>query len=168
MAGLEGGADQMNEQLMQSMLSSRPHLLPACRVTPAIIRNEHWVILKNPVSGDLVRLHRDLWSAVTQFDGKTRVEHWMDEYSAKFGEQRLLAALLTLQRAGIVQTGVQLNQPETGFGHQLMRYNPLMIRLALFNPTDFSTGCVPLQPRCQGAHWCRYLCCCWWWRCTAW
>ena len=133
----------MSQQALQQLLSDRPWLIGDCTVTPTVIRHEHWVIIKNPISGTLVRLHRDLWVAILELDGDISLHEWIQSHADTLGEQRLLSAVLMLRRMEILrfaqtqtQTQTQIQVESESFMTKLfVRRNPLMLRFALFNPT---------------------------------
>ncbi|MFK7994915.1 MAG: HlyD family efflux transporter periplasmic adaptor subunit [Granulosicoccus sp.] len=104
-------------------------------MTPTVIRQEHWVIVKNLISGAHIRLHLDLWTQVLQFDGNTSVQQWVERHAPTFGDQRLFAVVVQLQRSGILDKGCALYPSETMGRRLLGRLNPLMLRLPLFNPS---------------------------------
>ena len=133
----------MSQQALQQLLSDRPWLIGDCTVAPTVIRHEHWVIIKNPVSGTLVRLHRDLWMVMQELDGDISLHEWIQTHAATLGDQRLLSAVLMLRRMGILhfaQTQMHaqthtLAESESFVTKLFVRRNPLMLRFALFNPT---------------------------------
>ena len=133
----------MSQQALQQLLSDRPWLIGDCTVTPTVIRHEHWVIVKNPVSGTLVRLHRDLWVVMLELDGDISLHEWIQTHAATLGDQRLLSAVMMLRRMGILcfaqthaHTQTQGQAESESFITKLfVRRNPLMLRFALFNPT---------------------------------
>jgi len=135
MAGLEAGCFEVNTTSPHSMLHERLQLQRDCTVTPTVIRQGHWVIIKNVITGGHIRLHRDLWLAVRQFEGNITVQEWVKAHAATFGDQRLLSVIAQLRRLAILNVeSAQINIESTA-SRFFVRLNPLMLRLALFNPT---------------------------------
>lgn len=124
----------MIDQSTQSLLSDRPYLQSDCTVTPTVIRHEHWVIIKNVISGAHIRLHRNLWSTVVELDGKRTVQQWLARHAETFGERQLLSVLVQLWRLGILDAQDCQRVSESWFMRFFTRLNPLMLRLPLFNP----------------------------------
>ncbi|MFK8080147.1 MAG: HlyD family efflux transporter periplasmic adaptor subunit [Granulosicoccus sp.] len=104
-------------------------------MTPTVIRREHWVIVKNVITGEHIRLHHDLWLHILEFDGKTSVKQWVEMHATTFGDQQLLAVVVQLQRLGVLDSQQLVNDSETLAAKYLARLNPLMLRIPLFNPT---------------------------------
>lgn len=125
----------MNEQALQDALVTRPKLGSECIVTPIVIRQEHWVTVKNPVTGGFTRLHCKLWAVVQELDGRCTLQQWLQTHAQVFGDRQLLSAVLQLQRAGIVNAPANDLPANPRRGSLMSRYNPLMIRVPLCNPT---------------------------------
>ena len=125
----------MIDQGIQSMLSDRPRLQSDCTVTPTVIRQEHWVIVKNVMSGGYIRLHRDLWSTVVELDGKSTVQQWLERHAQSHGDRQLIGVIIQLRRLGILDSQISRNSSESLAARFFVRLNPLMLRLPLFNPT---------------------------------
>ena len=125
----------VKDQRSSELLSERPCLSEDCLVTPIVIRQEHWVIINNPLAGTHVRLHRALWHAVKQLDGTVTVRQWIDVHSQQLSEQALLTAVLHLQRADMLSAASSSTSVESLFSRLFRRHNPLMLRVPLFNPT---------------------------------
>ncbi|MFK7859996.1 MAG: HlyD family efflux transporter periplasmic adaptor subunit [Granulosicoccus sp.] len=126
----------MTEQRVQSRLAECPRLQSDCTVTPTVIRQEHWVIVKNVITGRHIRLHRDLWMQIVQFDGLTSIKQWVERHALSFGDQQLLSVIVQLQRLGILDSQSDSSSSESLSTRFLVRMNPLMLRLRLFNPTN--------------------------------
>ncbi len=125
----------MNELHVKKVLEGFPVLSQHCTVTPTVVRGEHWVIIKNTINACHVRLQSDLWPAFCQLDGSLQLQLWLQNHTPVFGDQRLLGAVMQLQRQGMLSSEVA--QPQTGssMARFFAQKNPLMIRCALFNPT---------------------------------
>lgn len=116
-------------------LNEKPQLHPQCTVTSRTIRTETWMIIKNPMTAQHVRVHQSLWTSVLQLDGTCTVQQWIERNTKVFDKKQLLTLLMQLQNADMVSCNADhiLNQPfSRGF---FSRFNPLSVRLALFNPT---------------------------------
>ena len=122
-------------QRSKELLLQRPCLSEECLITPTVIRQEHWVIINNPLAGTHVRLHRALWHAVRQLDGTLTVHQWLDIHSQRLSEQAMLSAVLHLQRAGMLSAVGSSTSVEPLLSRLFRKHNPLMLRLPLFNPT---------------------------------
>lgn len=134
------GRDSVHSRLGNDLLTERPYLSEECLVTPTVIRQEHWVIINNPLAGLHVRLHRALWYAVQQLDGSVTVRQWLDEQAQKLSAQALLSAVVQMQRAGMLSTSGSSSSVEPLLSRVFRRHNPLMLRVPLFNPTRMLNG----------------------------
>ena len=121
----------------QQFLAAYPRLSEYCTVTPTVIRNEHWVIAKNSLSGELVRLHRSLWHAVLELDGSISLRDWIQHNGSVLGDRSLLSAAIRLSRAGIVSAQHTPDVPESLIAKIFVHHNPLMLKFVLFNPRNF-------------------------------
>lgn len=93
------------------------------------------MVVKNPMSGTHVRLHSDLWSAVCHLDGHVALQVWIEQHGAIYGERQLLSTVLQLQRHALLSFS-EVQQSASSFTTALFgRFNPLMLRVSLFNPT---------------------------------
>jgi len=140
--------DAVHRQRDDDLLTLRPSLSEACLVTPIVIRQEHWVIINNPLAGLHVRLHWTLWHAVQQLDGSVTVAQWLDMHGHNLTHRALLSAVLQLQRADMLSGSGGSASVETLLGRLFGRLNPLMLRVPLFNPTRMldainNTGLLP-------------------------
>ena len=119
------------------MLCAKPHLKEDCQVTSSVIRGAQWLVIKNPLTGEHVRLQRRLWNPLLELDGSVTVRQWIERHRPAFGQARLFAVLVHLQRGGIVCDAPSITSKETLTTRVFGRMNPLMVRMALFDPTRF-------------------------------
>ncbi len=131
----------MNELHVKRALEGFPVLSQHCTVTPTVVRSEHWLIIKNTINACHVRLQRDLWPALRQLDGSIQLQQWLLEHTPEFGDQRLLGAVMQLQRQGVLSSDVELSDGGSLMSRLFAQKNPLMIRCPLFNPTRLLEFC---------------------------
>lgn len=116
-----------------SVRKSKPALDLEIEVRFRVIRNERWVVLNNPLTGRFVRLQENLWYSIRCLDGQLSIQSWLQQHDEEFGREPLLEALYLLHRLGMLH-----GLPDSGSeGGKRMRFNPLMYRLPLFDPTRF-------------------------------
>ncbi len=129
----------MSDEGLRSLLSAQPCFNSDCTTTYSDIRGEAWIIIKNPLTGAHVRIFRDLWLHLCRLDGNVTLQRWIEPLAQRYGEQRLLSMVVQLKRQGmlIFPGSAQLSEKsDKSVGAALFsRYNPLMLRVALFNPT---------------------------------
>lgn len=135
----------MNELHVKKVLEGFPVLSLHCTVTPSVVRGEHWLIVKNTINASHVRLQRELWPALRRLDGSIQLQQWLLEHTPEFGDQRLLGAVMQLQRQGILSSEVVLPEGGSFITRLFAHKNPLMIRCPLFNPTKL------LAALCRGS-----------------
>lgn len=134
LVGMEGRLDIVDAQ---KLLDETPKLNSLCTITSTRVRNESWLIVKNPMTAQHVRVHQQLWRTILQLDGKCTIRHWIERNSLNFDKQHLLTVLMQLLNADVVSCGAQYSFEASFAQFSFSRFNPLAMRFALFNPTRF-------------------------------
>lgn len=122
---------------VKDLLNDKPCLHSHCTATASTIRTEPWMIIKNPMTAQHVRVHQNLWESVLQLDGTCTVRQWIQRNMQIFDERQLLAVLMQLQNADMVSCNADPVDHRAISAGYLVRFNPLSVRVALFNPTGF-------------------------------
>lgn len=137
MACLEGGMVGVSRPDSAAGSSSpaspccQPSLVRHLQYRLQSIRDRQWVMVRNTLSGQHVRLDARLWRVLQQLDGQLRLDRWIARHADSFTEASLLEALAHLQRQGLLMGMPELTNPSAAGS----LFNPLMVRLPLCDPS---------------------------------
>jgi putative peptide zinc metalloprotease protein len=97
-------------------------------------RDRAWVIVKNTVSGQFVRVEASLWQALRRLQGTLSLRDWLHDHADRFPVETLLESASHLQRQGLL-SGLPDRSEMPAPARRRRGFNPLMIRIPLFNPS---------------------------------
>lgn len=134
----------------------RPSLVPGLRVVRQAVREQLWHVLVEPASGRQVRLNPAAYALVARFDGQHTVESlWQGQLAqqrdAAPTQDEVVRLLAALFRGGMLRFDeaphlslVFAQRDEESSRRRRGLLNPLMLRIALWDPTPLLQRLAPL------------------------
>lgn len=122
----------------------KPVLSPSIEYESRVARETHWLVLRNTINGDHIRLNASASDILSQLNGKTTIEALCTDDDG-FSADEILALLGPLCYSGLVSLGstsederlLQQYQAQRTAGRRSRFSNPLAIKFALHNPDSW-------------------------------
>ena len=121
----------------------KPVLSPNIEYESRVARDTHWLVLRNVINGDHIRLNASAAEILGQIDGKTTIEALCREDDENgYSPEQICAWLGPLCYAGLVSIGSASEDERLLHQYQVQRSagqrgrfgNPLAVKFALHNP----------------------------------